>query len=573
MSPSRLLAVLLLGLWLAAAPPPTHARFLAYGGAVLDGVDGVDGLAFVIQEVVSPDGRHVYAQGGSDDAVAAFERDPLTGALSFIEAEVDGVNGVDGLDFATSLAISPDGANVYVTGSDDDAVAVFARSAASGALTFVEAEFDGVNGVEGLDQARGVTVSPDGRHVYVAGQVDHALAVFERDPILGSLTFVAAYHDGVDGIDGLEGVLYVTVSADGANVYTASYGENAVASFRRDPDSGLLTFLQVLTDGVDGVDGLGSVHSIAVSADGRNAYAASQSDAALAVFARNLSDGSLTWTGIVQNGVDGVLGLNGALWVAIGPDDTRVFVASTFDSAIVVFQRDPLTGALTFLDTKREGVDGYFGLSFARSVAVSPDGSWVYVGGASSNAIAIFRVARCGTPQAACRPPVAPGAAILTLKDGGVDAGDALAWQWRKGSATDRSDFGDPLAVDPYTFCVYDESAATPALLLSATVTPNGGACGPGVGPCWRPTRTGHHYRDATRGRDGISRIDLLAGAAGKAKITVAGQGHALDLPALPLAAPLRVQLQSGTGVCWEARYPATGVRRNDGRRFSARSE
>ena len=642
-------AALLLGTALLAAPA-ARAEHLTFGGAISDYDAGVDGLAWVIQEVVSPDGRHVYAQGASDDAVTALARDATTGALTFIEAEVDGVNGVDGLDFASSVAISPDGANVYATGSDDDAVAVFARSAETGALTFVEAEFDGVNGVEGLDQARGVTVSPDGRHVYVAGQVSNALVVFARDPATGALTFVTAYYDGVDGLDGLEGVLYVTVSPDGANVYTASYGENAVASFGRDPETGLLTYLQVLRDGENDIDGLGSVHCITVSNDGRNAYAASESDHSVATFVRNLSDGSLTLANIIFEGVDGVEGLVGALWVAISPDDTRVFVASTFDSAAVAFARDSSDGALTFLEAKREGVDGnYYSISFARSAVVSPDGSWLYVGGASSNAIGFFRIARCGDgivngddecddgntaagdccsptctlepsgtvcragvdacdfeevcdgasascpadqavecslcevcdpalgcvvrPLAACRVPAEPSAAVLKLKRGGTVAGDALTWEWRKGGATTRADFGDPITTDPYTLCVFDESAPTPTVLLDAFLVPNGGACGPGPGPCWRPTKAGFHYRNASGGGHGITGVDLRAGAAGKAKITVAGRGQTLGLPTLPLAAPLRVQLQSEAGACWEARYPSAGIRRNDASAFTARSE
>jgi 6-phosphogluconolactonase (cycloisomerase 2 family) len=35
-------------------------------------------------------------------------------------------------------------------------------------------------------------VSPDGRHVYVAGQLDNAIAIFARDPLTGALTFVEA---------------------------------------------------------------------------------------------------------------------------------------------------------------------------------------------------------------------------------------------------------------------------------------------------------------------------------------------------------------------------------------------
>lgn len=62
--------------------------------------------------------------------------------------------------------------------------------AAPGELTFVEAQFDGVAGVDGLDGVFGVDVSPDGQHVYVTSIWDDAVAVFSRDTTTGELLFV-----------------------------------------------------------------------------------------------------------------------------------------------------------------------------------------------------------------------------------------------------------------------------------------------------------------------------------------------------------------------------------------------
>ena len=73
-----------------------------------------------------------------------------------------------------------------------DAVAVFSRDAASGELTFVQVLKDGVGGVDGLDWASSVTLSPDGHHVYVAGSLDNAVVVFSRNVVSGKLTFVEA---------------------------------------------------------------------------------------------------------------------------------------------------------------------------------------------------------------------------------------------------------------------------------------------------------------------------------------------------------------------------------------------
>jgi len=44
-----------------------------------------------------------------------------------VAAHKDGVGGVDGMDTANGIAVSPDGGHIYVGSYGDDAVAVFAR--------------------------------------------------------------------------------------------------------------------------------------------------------------------------------------------------------------------------------------------------------------------------------------------------------------------------------------------------------------------------------------------------------------------------------------------------------------
>jgi 6-phosphogluconolactonase (cycloisomerase 2 family) len=197
-------------------------------------VDGIDG-AFDV--AASADGAHVYVAGGGDNAVATFDRDPGSGALAFVEQDRDGVGGVDGIAGAFAVAAAPDGANVYVVGANEteDALAIFSRDAASGALAFVGQVQDGVDGVDGLDDPLGVAASPDDGHIYVTGHTDGAVATFARAPGTGELSFVEQDRDGVDGVDGLAGAYSPAVSPDGAHVYVAGYDDSAVATFAREP--------------------------------------------------------------------------------------------------------------------------------------------------------------------------------------------------------------------------------------------------------------------------------------------------------------------------------------------------
>ena len=152
----------------------------------------------------------------------------------------DGVGGVDGLDDATSVTLSPDARHLYATSWDDNAISVFSRNSTTGALTYVEIKQDGVGGVDGLTGANSVAVSSDGKHVYAAGATDGAISVFSRNSSTGALTFVEVQKDGVNGV-GLSDVRAVTLSPNGNQVFAASRGEGEIRVYSRNSSTGALT--------------------------------------------------------------------------------------------------------------------------------------------------------------------------------------------------------------------------------------------------------------------------------------------------------------------------------------------
>jgi hypothetical protein len=161
--------------------------------------------------------------------VAVFSRNATSGALSFVEVKQDGVGGVDGLSFAQSVTVSPDGKQVYATGIIS--LAVFSRNTTTGSLSFVQVQRDGFGGVDGLAGAADVTISPDGKHAYVAGGVDDAVAIFNRNTTNGLLSFLEAERNNGGGNTGLDFIDAVVVSPNSRHLYTGSLLDNAVAVF------------------------------------------------------------------------------------------------------------------------------------------------------------------------------------------------------------------------------------------------------------------------------------------------------------------------------------------------------
>lgn len=256
-----------------------------------------------------PDGSVLLVtseSGNRVDVLQVTESGELIAQGSLVDGGRDpGMATIDGLAGASSVALSPDGRFMYVTGATDNAIAVFSKPDEGpemmgfGLPLFVQklanGDMDGaLNLVSGLGGASSVEVSPDGMHVYVTGETDNSIAVFSRDSNTGELTFVEKLVDG--GIDSMSNIVQnlsapvsVSISPEGTTVYVAASGSNAVTLFSRDFFSGALTFLETLADGgTDGagttVAGVNNVSSVFASVDGQHVYASGTGDDAIVRF-------------------------------------------------------------------------------------------------------------------------------------------------------------------------------------------------------------------------------------------------------------------------------------------------
>jgi len=190
-----------------------------------------------------------------------------TAQLTWLEAHFHAPLSLDGLQTATDVVVSPDGEFVYVSGRRDDAISWFARDGATGLLTYqgrVLFAQVGDGTIPNLEKPFFLASSPDGSHLYAGGGTTVAtnksfVIAFELDPVTGEPGFLATYLDDAPGqplLASLGQVAGLAVSQDGKNLYAGAVSDHAVTVFSREAPTGLLTPIQVLTNGVGGVQGI-----------------------------------------------------------------------------------------------------------------------------------------------------------------------------------------------------------------------------------------------------------------------------------------------------------------------------
>ncbi len=355
--------------------------------------DGADGLGGAWAAAVSPDNLNVYVASKYESSVAIFYREPGTNAYRYHGKLSDGVDGVDGLAGAAAVAVSADGLRVYVAGQSEHALAVFDRSLTDGSLELLGVLRDGEDGVDGLGTPTGIAVLPDGPYagrVYVSAYADNSLAAF--DPGFPDLEFLGVWKDGDPNVDGLAGASAVVArnGSYGPQVYVSSQFDSAVAVFATDW-LGSFSQVQVAQDGVGGFDGLEGALALDLSPDGEVLYAAGSYEDAVAVMLRNASDGTLTFNEVQRDGTFGVDGLDNVTSVVMTGDGDHVYAAGSFEPAVAIFAFDGFDFGLDYLQRVMQEPNPIPFLSLVRlTVAAFPDASQVLVTNSYQNTLSVY---------------------------------------------------------------------------------------------------------------------------------------------------------------------------------------
>lgn len=293
--------------------------------------------------------------------------------------------GSENTDFTTpslvraqEATVSPDGKHVYVLNDDAsaaDTLTILQRDDETGELAFVTALVSGQldslgTTVEGLEGRAKLAFSPDGLIAYAIADQDDRLATFDRDPETGVLTV----RQTLPLPAGVSGSADVVVSSDGLNVYLLGSSGNALVVYLR---------LLQTTGNLVQISSLPRTgEALALPADGEHLYVA-DSDR-LYAYDRVLINGTLPST--VQTLVAGADdapdgGLDGMVDLAVSDDGLFVYTLAAADNAIGVFGRNPSSGQLTYFGA--QSLDGL--AASVDSLTISPQGDRLYVSANSTS--------------------------------------------------------------------------------------------------------------------------------------------------------------------------------------------
>jgi hypothetical protein len=499
--------------------------------------------------VDSPLGVAVDAAGNA--YVASVRTDSVfritpTGAVMEIYKSVVGAGSLL-LEGPTDVVVDQTG-DVYVVDSESNRVV---KLHAGSATVLMDATGDGAGNVFGCAASNLICdLEIDGAgNLYVAGQESDN--VFRISPGGVVTEIIDAAGDGAGNpfsfpqqiaVDGA-GTVYVV--AGSGNIFRITSG-GTVSVF------------------VDGTGGVGSVFaaagSLEVDSNG-NVYAGGEiADSPVVI---KVTPGGMVSTVMTSAGDSAGHPLASAQF-RLGVDAADNLYVPDLNGT-QVFRVRPSGNVTRVIGPEGDGFGG--SIAFPFDVAVDGQGNLFLTSSITGSAVKAYLCPE--EPLPACRTPTADLVGRLNVRDRNPNTRDSVNWKWTRGQQTFASDFGNPFVADDVTLCMYAGSSSPPALVLETSAPPEFTCPDP---PCWRATSIGFRYTRKTPSGLGRLKLTLKAGDEGEASIVAQARGDQLEaLPPLPLDLPATLQLQGSSGACWEARYLATGVKKNTVTDFAGR--
>jgi len=360
---------------------------------------------------VSSDGSKVFvtgrSRGSSSFDYATIAYNASTGARLWLKRYDASANRYDA---ATALAVRADGTKVFVTGRSQGSTvadyATVAYNASTGAQLWVK-RYDGPGDDpvhHAGDVAKAVGVSPDGSKVFVTGGSESTADTgYATSLVYTTIAYSASNGDKLwlkryDSSAVADDATALGVSPDGSKVFvtgenvsfnsrfTQQYNDSTTVAYNA--STGAQRWAKryhgyTIADRGQGLEFQSHPPALAVSSGGSKVFLAGTTGAFeewnYATVAYNASTGTQVWARQYGDGV-----ADAASAVAVGPNGSKIFVTGngSGDYATVAYQVS--NGAQLWAkrydyETPPDNADE------ASALAVSPDGSKLFVTGGSIN--------------------------------------------------------------------------------------------------------------------------------------------------------------------------------------------
>ncbi|MDQ2652638.1 MAG: NHL repeat-containing protein [Chloroflexota bacterium] len=295
---------------------------------------------------ISPDGLTVWVADTINSRVVIWVRPDAT-SLAWTYSAQFGSQGTgdDNFDEPQGLAVSPDGLTAWVADVQNHRVMVWARPDASSPWAFSAQIGSGVagSGNDSFDHPIGVAASEDGLTVWVVDSYNHRVVVWVKSDASSPWEYSAQFGSFGAGDDNLNRPYGVSVSPDGRTVWVVdSFNRRVVVWTRPDADSTVWTFSTRFGSGSPDDGEFGQPQGVAVLPDGLTAWVSDVAPTSTGVTIWTRPDASsLDWTYGARFGSKGSGNSEFSFpwFLAVLPDGQTVWVSDASNDRVVVWAR------------------------------------------------------------------------------------------------------------------------------------------------------------------------------------------------------------------------------------------
>lgn len=292
---------------------------------------------------IHPNHHSLYAvtetadfQSKPTGAVTAFALDPKTGALKRLNTESSKGAG------PCHIVVDKAGKHVLVAnyGSGSAAVLPIQEGGRLGEWTgFVQHQGKSVNPQrqEG-PHAHSINLDAANRHAFVADLGLDRIMIYQYDPEKGTLE---KNQPSWVTIEAGSGPRHFAFHPSGKYAYLINEMANTVTAMSHDPSSGELEPMQTISTLPQGFQGKSYTAEVVVHPSGKFLYGSNRGQDSLAIFRIDPQTGKLTAAGHQSHKIKTPRNF------AIDPSGQYLLAASQDGNAVVVFRVDPQSGALT----------------------------------------------------------------------------------------------------------------------------------------------------------------------------------------------------------------------------------